>query len=1257
MKRTAFHHSADRVARGLRFAAPAVALAFLAASAQARFGYEPADPVRTEDVAGEYSFAARLRDADGAPVTARRTGSAFVEGFAMPMDRWTVAVGTNEVVLWIYAYGPTNSLAAPEGFSLADPPPSASSAAATAEEEAAHAPALPPAAPGEWPGLDDEAALAAWSESVRTNTTLFTSARFRDEMLLPLLRREALEPLLAGTDTNKPWFAEARAYAEDALHRCWFLSITDRPGPEWGRAYDFTVREGSSDPFLSWMSVFGQHKWHWDDQARPQLDELERSVASPDGTPFQRFLAAHARQAVDPSDAHLAALYAAAAGWAASCRPAESRAVRQVLVQFFGTPGPAFRAALAAAGADPWIALVFEGSAELDSHTAAGADKAAEALEKAHALHPDFPEAAVLLITVALRHNAIQDADLWFRRALAAQIDHRTAWAAYCRFNHPCTLGTPDRLVRLAEAALATKRDDIGLPLEYARAMAAVRHDTGAPDEAFWRDPDVAAKMEAALDPQIANPDLHAYARALAADLLAGVRLLNGDLDGALEAFGRAPVPVWSGDANLAFSDFGRISTILAGLTGPNAERIAPLYRKYAAGDWAACAAEADAVWDACSDISPFEADLLSTVAAEAWLHTGYEAGEPRYFGVLRKRQFSDWRNYSSGLALEEGTDDGSGHTRDGNPQWLRLDHAVPAELSASGRFEPWGAPDAPHVLGVQLGPRLDCRDISGTRLVAFLREKERVGAAIVADPASWDAATPVEPAVWRRLPEGWPVRWRVVSAAGRLLVFLGDEERPVLDAPLAAAGAAAPPAGPFCLWFGHRNARFFGVTLRKPDADETALAAESAANARAEAAEKEPHAEGAEDDSHAEAAEGAEDDSHAEAAEGAEDDSHAEAAEGAEDDSHAEGAEDAEEEIPAAFAGDPENAKAFQAARKLARLSPEQAKAMLDDANRARKEGDAVQAASLEVDRLTRSRRLHEALAAASNRVEAVRAARAGAKGAEPDPMAEAVAFNDYAWVLHLAGRDAEALPLARCAVERVALASGESWLAGADGGASLDTLACVLTALGETDEAKERFAAAFESADSRTAPAWDSLMRARRAVGRKTRQFHLAQCWERAGETAPAKAILDALRAEGFVPPPPEDAAYDALAEKLGAAPLPPGARERAALDVLVDLVAGVFFESECREPDDRADPAMAPLLERVAADLAALPADGAPEEVRAALDGLRRFMEDSAALVAERPDALPAAGEFQTRLKAFGRAAKAAGARTAPLLDLVR
>ena len=52
---------------------------------------------------------------------------------------------------------------------------------------------------------------------------------------------------------------------------------------------------------------------------------------------------------------------------------------------------------------------------------------------------------------------------------------------------------------------------------------------------------------------------------------------------------------------------------------------------------------------------------------------------------MLRRRQFTDWINYSSGLALEEGTDNGSGHSRDGDAHWMRLVYAVPAALSVAG--------------------------------------------------------------------------------------------------------------------------------------------------------------------------------------------------------------------------------------------------------------------------------------------------------------------------------------------------------------------------------------------------------------------------------------------------------------------------------------------------------------------------------------------------------------------------------------------
>ena len=67
------------------------------------------------------------------------------------------------------------------------------------------------------------------------------------------------------------------------------------------------------------------------------------------------------------------------------------------------------------------------------------------------------------------------------------------------------------------------------------------------------------------------------------------------------------------------------------------------------------------------------------------------------------------------------------------------------------------------------------------------------------------------------------------------------------------------------------------------------------------------PHAEGAEMESHAESAEGAEAESHAESAEGAELNPHAESAEDAESESHAESAEDAESEPHAENAEDAE--------------------------------------------------------------------------------------------------------------------------------------------------------------------------------------------------------------------------------------------------------------------------------------------------------------------------------------------------------------
>ncbi|MBQ3811133.1 MAG: hypothetical protein II839_09985, partial [Kiritimatiellae bacterium] len=93
-------------------------LALAATPALARFGFDAADPVCTTTVGGEYRYLARLRGADGADVRARRQGSTFVRGFDFPMDVWTLSCGTNAATVYLYGYGDTNSLAAPEGFVL-----------------------------------------------------------------------------------------------------------------------------------------------------------------------------------------------------------------------------------------------------------------------------------------------------------------------------------------------------------------------------------------------------------------------------------------------------------------------------------------------------------------------------------------------------------------------------------------------------------------------------------------------------------------------------------------------------------------------------------------------------------------------------------------------------------------------------------------------------------------------------------------------------------------------------------------------------------------------------------------------------------------------------------------------------------------------------------------------------------------------------------------------------------------------------------
>ena len=238
---------------------------------------------------------------------------------------------------------------------------------------------------------------------------------------------------------------------------------------------------------------------------------------------------------------------------------------------------------------------------------------------------------------------------------------------------------------------------------------------------------------------------------------------------------------------------------------------------------------------------------------------------------------------------------------------------------------------------------------------------------------------------------------------------------------------------------------------------------------------------------------------------------------------------------------------------------------------------------------------------------------------GQEGNAVGEAAALNNIAWALHRMGRDAEALEPAQRSVERMTVAS------------NLDTLACILSVLGETDEAKEKLGEAFRLLEIESAQRRSFGRRGKKASARgrsldllekkRNVQFHLAQVLDLAGESALAKAMLNNLRIADFVPLG-EEAAYDALADRLGAVPLEPEARERAAIRRVASLLAAAWEEgnSLLYAGDDYAAAAKA-----FHEAFGSIDASAAPDDVRAAVAAVVKHVDKIRALI-ERANADP-------------------------------
>jgi len=110
-----------------------------------------------------------------------------------------------------------------------------------------------------------------------------------------------------------------------------------------------------------------------------------------------------------------------------------------------------------------------DGWTEFRSHL----KKAEKSLMEAWRLHPDYPEAATNMITVAMgKSEASSEPErCWFDRAVAAQMDYWNAYSDYLWSLWPRWGGSHMKMHKFALECLETERFDTDVPWFYLRAM------------------------------------------------------------------------------------------------------------------------------------------------------------------------------------------------------------------------------------------------------------------------------------------------------------------------------------------------------------------------------------------------------------------------------------------------------------------------------------------------------------------------------------------------------------------------------------------------------------------------------------------------------------------------------------------------------------------------------------------------------------------------------------------------------------------
>jgi hypothetical protein len=155
---------------------------------------------------------------------------------------------------------------------------------------------------------------------------------------------------------------------------------------------------------------------------------------------------------------------------------------------------------------------------------------ARQMLERAYQLHPERPEAAAEMITVAMGDSNHEELRVWFDRTVEAQFDYAPAYSNYLYALWPRWAGSHVEMIAFGIACAGTRRYDTDVPSVLFKACLDVVNEIKN-NHLVFRSPEVKVPMLAMLKGYMDEPDLPKELRHLRmSDAAVGAWLLDEDM-------------------------------------------------------------------------------------------------------------------------------------------------------------------------------------------------------------------------------------------------------------------------------------------------------------------------------------------------------------------------------------------------------------------------------------------------------------------------------------------------------------------------------------------------------------------------------------------------------------------------------------------------------------------------------------------------------------------------------------------------------